>query len=171
MEYAPAGDLAGFIRAAAASKLSLPEATIWQIVLQLCQGLHVCAQHACSFYVCHATCYWCGRVTRHASSPNCHVTVPIHQAIHETAVVHRDLKPANIFCCPGNVVKLGDLGVAKALTRGGYAQTIIGTPLYMAPEVCDLLEPDKGRCITVAVLNSTATQHRPPSLCSTNTQH
>jgi serine/threonine protein kinase len=35
------------------------------------------------------------------------------QAIHETCVIHRDLKPANIFMCPDNVVKVGDLGVAK----------------------------------------------------------
>lgn len=41
MEYAPAGDLATFIKAAAASKLPLPEATVWQIFLQLCQGMQV----------------------------------------------------------------------------------------------------------------------------------
>lgn len=41
MEYAPAGDLASFIKAAAASKLPLPEATVWQIFLQLCQGMQV----------------------------------------------------------------------------------------------------------------------------------
>lgn len=40
-EYAPAGDLASFIRAAAASKLPLPEAVVWQIFLQLCQGMQV----------------------------------------------------------------------------------------------------------------------------------
>ncbi|WIA15752.1 hypothetical protein OEZ85_002367 [Tetradesmus obliquus] len=96
MEYAPAGDLASFIKAAAASKLPLPEATVWQIFLQLCQGM---------------------------------------QAIHETCVIHRDIKPANIFMCPDNVVKVGDLGVAKALNKAHYAQTTIGTPVFMAPEV------------------------------------
>jgi NIMA (never in mitosis gene a)-related kinase len=30
---------------------------------------------------------------------------------------------------------VGDLGVAKALTRAHYAQTQIGTPVFMAPEV------------------------------------
>jgi len=50
-------------------------------------------------------------------------------------VIHRDIKPANIFMCPDNVVKVGDLGVAKALTKASHAQTVIGTPLYMAPEV------------------------------------
>jgi hypothetical protein len=28
--------------------------------------------------------------------------------------------------CPDNVVKVGDLGVAKALTKAHYAQTTIG---------------------------------------------
>jgi hypothetical protein len=41
MEYAPCGDLAGFIKAAAASRTPLPEATIWQVFLQLCQGMQV----------------------------------------------------------------------------------------------------------------------------------
>jgi serine/threonine protein kinase len=50
----------------------------------------------------------------------------IVQAIHETCVIHRDIKPANIFMCPDNVVKVGDLGVAKALTKAHYAQTTIG---------------------------------------------
>jgi serine/threonine protein kinase len=33
------------------------------------------------------------------------------------------------------VCQVGDLGVAKALTKANHAQTVIGTPLYMAPEV------------------------------------
>jgi hypothetical protein len=41
MEYAPAGDLAGFIKAAAAARMPLPEGTIWSILLQLCQGMQV----------------------------------------------------------------------------------------------------------------------------------
>lgn len=52
--------------------------------------------------------------------------LPCSQAIHETCVIHRDIKPANIFMCPENVVKVGDLGVAKALTKAHYAQTTIG---------------------------------------------
>lgn len=35
-------------------------------------------------------------------------------------------------CCR---VQVGDLGVAKALNKASHAQTVIGTPLYMAPEV------------------------------------
>jgi serine/threonine protein kinase len=33
------GDLSGFIRAAAASGRPLPEGTVWQVFLQLCQAM------------------------------------------------------------------------------------------------------------------------------------
>lgn len=46
MEFAPAGDLSSFLKPAAASKLPLPEATVWQIFLQLCQGMQVRTQQA-----------------------------------------------------------------------------------------------------------------------------
>lgn len=38
------------------------------------------------------------------------------------------------WCC-AVLSQVGDLGVAKALTKASHAQTVIGTPLYMAPEV------------------------------------
>jgi serine/threonine protein kinase len=36
---------------------------------------------------------------------------------------NRDMQPANIFLCKNDVVKIGDLGVAKALERLDFAQT------------------------------------------------
>mmetsp|Transcript_909 Transcript_909/g.1359 ORF Transcript_909/g.1359 Transcript_909/m.1359 type:complete len:516 (+) Transcript_909:145-1692(+) len=56
-------------------------------------------------------------------------------ALHTNQVVHRDIKPANIFLCANDLLKIGDLGVAKALTRTQFTSTQIGTPCYMAPEV------------------------------------
>lgn len=40
------------------------------------------------------------------------------QALHANNIIHRDFKPANMFLCQHDVLKIGDLGVAKALT--GY---------------------------------------------------
>ena len=40
----------------------------------------------------------------------------------------------NIFVCEGEIVKVGDLGIAKIL-KDGAARTQIGTPHYMSPEV------------------------------------
>ncbi|KAG1667982.1 hypothetical protein FOA52_000626 [Chlamydomonas sp. UWO 241] len=56
-------------------------------------------------------------------------------ALHANNIIHRDIKPANIFLCQNDVLKIGDLGVAKALNRIDFAKTQIGTPVYMAPEV------------------------------------
>eukprot|EP00931_Biecheleriopsis_adriatica_P003926 TRINITY_DN105673_c0_g1_i1.p1 TRINITY_DN105673_c0_g1~~TRINITY_DN105673_c0_g1_i1.p1 ORF type:complete len:743 (+),score=146.33 TRINITY_DN105673_c0_g1_i1:76-2304(+) len=57
--------------------------------------------------------------------------------IHSRKILHRDLKPHNIFLTGMWIVKLGDFGIAKVLesTTAG-AQTAIGTPLYLAPEIC-----------------------------------
>lgn len=57
--------------------------------------------------------------------------------IHQKKVLHRDLKTQNIFLTESGMVKLGDFGIAKVLDQTlDMAQTAIGTPLYMAPEVC-----------------------------------
>lgn len=61
-------------------------------------------------------------------------------ALHREGIVHRDLKPSNIFLTPHGV-KLLDFGVASSvgpvnatLARLTAPGTIIGTPLYAAPE-------------------------------------
>jgi Protein kinase domain len=58
-------------------------------------------------------------------------------AVHSRGIVHRDLKPANLFVLPGNLLKIGDFGVARdssatsVLTAHGV---IMGTWAYIAPE-------------------------------------
>jgi len=60
-------------------------------------------------------------------------------ALHAAGVVHRDLKPGNVMIQPDGTVRLLDLGLARDTADGpGPTRTgvILGTPRYMAPEVC-----------------------------------
>ncbi|CAF1378776.1 unnamed protein product [Rotaria sordida] len=59
------------------------------------------------------------------------------QYMHERSILHRDLKTQNIFLTKQEIVKVGDLGIAKILDNNGadLATTVIGTPYYMSPEI------------------------------------
>jgi NIMA (never in mitosis gene a)-related kinase len=57
--------------------------------------------------------------------------------LHANHVLHRDFKPQNCYITKEGVIKIGDFGVSKLLTASmPQAKTFIGTPFYMAPEVC-----------------------------------
>lgn len=58
------------------------------------------------------------------------------QHVHAHRILHRDIKAGNIFMTRAGVVKLGDFGIAKALGEDSVARTRIGTPYYLAPEIC-----------------------------------
>lgn len=56
---------------------------------------------------------------------------------HEKKVLHRDVKPQNVFLMRSGSVRLGDFGISKTLgSTSALAMTTVGTPLYLAPEVC-----------------------------------
>ena len=57
--------------------------------------------------------------------------------MHEQKVLHRDLKTANIFMTKSGILKVGDFGVAKVMSSQIKAKTVIGTPHYISPEICE----------------------------------
>ncbi|XP_072277140.1 serine/threonine-protein kinase Nek4 [Pyxicephalus adspersus] len=58
------------------------------------------------------------------------------QYLHDLHIMHRDLKTQNIFLTKSNIIKVGDLGIARVLeSQYDMASTLIGTPYYMSPEL------------------------------------
>lgn len=54
---------------------------------------------------------------------------------HSQKIIHRDIKDDNIFVGNDNAYKLGDFGVSKLLNDRSRAESMKGTPNYIAPEV------------------------------------
>ena len=55
---------------------------------------------------------------------------------HSRRVLHRDLKPENVFVTRDGSCKIGDFGISRVLeTSGDLAQTAVGSPVYLSPEI------------------------------------
>ncbi len=54
---------------------------------------------------------------------------------HEHGVWHRDIKPSNVIMTKSGHVKIADFGIARTDTTAlTMANSVLGTPMYMAPE-------------------------------------
>ena len=61
--------------------------------------------------------------------------------MHERQITHRDMKPENLLCEVEDDnkkinVKLTDFGFACFFKAGQKLDLSLGSPLYMAPELC-----------------------------------
>ena len=58
--------------------------------------------------------------------------------LHSFHILHRDIKTINMFLGKDDKIKIGDLGVAKQMNQtSNFAHTIVGTPYYLSPELCE----------------------------------
>ena len=58
--------------------------------------------------------------------------------VHQNQILHRDLKTQNIFLTRSlDHVKIGDFGISKILSTKSKAFTVVGTPCYISPELCE----------------------------------
>merc|ERR1711988_1775173 len=66
----------------------------------------------------------------------CYSTVQGLIYLHARNVIHRDVKAANILLTEDGKIKLADFGVSEQLSSAASTSNkMIGTPLWMAPEV------------------------------------
>lgn len=56
-------------------------------------------------------------------------------AAHNAGFIHRDVKPENVLIANDGRIKVGDFGLARAVTATTSTGTLIGTVAYVSPEL------------------------------------
>ncbi|WP_223942279.1 Stk1 family PASTA domain-containing Ser/Thr kinase [Arthrobacter sp. StoSoilB22] len=56
-------------------------------------------------------------------------------AAHRSGLIHRDVKPENVLIAGDGRIKVGDFGLARAISANTSTGALIGTVAYLAPEL------------------------------------
>ncbi|WP_427132632.1 protein kinase domain-containing protein [Pseudarthrobacter sp. S9] len=56
-------------------------------------------------------------------------------AAHAAGLIHRDIKPENVLIADDGRIKLGDFGLARAISTSTSTGALIGTVAYLSPEL------------------------------------
>ncbi|KAJ7252756.1 kinase-like domain-containing protein [Mycena haematopus] len=118
MEYCGGGDLSTVIKQAIKQNRPIAEDAVWAYFMQILLALNHC--HNTGGH---------GRTSSAGSGSE------VDGKERRAQILHRDLKPDNVFLDETNTVKLGDFGLSKALSQTSFANTYVGTPYYMSPEL------------------------------------
>lgn len=79
-----------------------------------------------------------GRLNEHESAIILKQILSCLSLCHRNKIVHRDIKPENIMVFSNEdplTIKIVDWGTAKIIKEGINLSSILGTPMYMAPEI------------------------------------
>ena len=125
MEYCGNGDLYELIqtRKEQTPTVRFSEHTVWQIFSQLVMALYRCHNGIDP------------PPLEDITQPNTMGAAQNPAPRSSSVVLHRDIKPQNVFLDHNNRVKLGDFGLSKEISGQGLAETYVGTPFYMSPEI------------------------------------
>ena len=125
MEYCEGGDLASLIRSHRKAGTAVEEEFVWHVLAQCVAALKECHRHREPAPAAPAGAGGGGPGGGGGGG-----------GTRITPILHRDLKPGNIFLDSARNVKIGDFGLAKELASAStLAQTNVGTPFYMSPEM------------------------------------
>jgi len=124
MEYCGNGDLGQVIKRLKGKNQYAEEEFVWTVFAQLVSALYRCHYGEDPPDVGHDFL---------GLAPD---AKPRKTSSDRPMILHRDLKPENVFLDATNSVKLGDFGLSKSLPSHTFAQTYVGTPFYMSPEIC-----------------------------------